>query len=454
METRSIKDEIQSRYLRDKEGYFSEEQRNRTKKESRKMADRVRENLESQKGRAKTMSYFDEILGYGGVREAELKEFRRKGGKVVGTLCVMVPDELVVAAGAKPVRVGSGYYESVHPANELLGDAGLCPLVKSTLGAKMVGSNPIMEQVDMIVSPATCDGKLKMAEILEDWIPVHIMNVPRVKTGDTTTNLWLEEIKYLKNILEDLTGKRITRRRLLKQIDKWNQAHRAWKKLMELRKGDKPMISGQDALTVTQAAEIDEIDRWTKKVIDLTDELKKMKKKGIYAGEDGAARIMLSGSPVVFPNFKIPAVVEESGGLIVTDELCTGFRLLADPVILDERSSSEALRAIAERYFYPCTCPCFAPNDERIKRIKEGIRNFGVEGVIFHTLRGCHLNNLEATKIEVEMREMGIPMLKLESEYDEGDIEQVRTRVEAFIEMIKARREARKKREKGGGKGK
>jgi benzoyl-CoA reductase/2-hydroxyglutaryl-CoA dehydratase subunit BcrC/BadD/HgdB len=451
MEKRSIKNETQSRYLRDKEGYFSEEQRKRTKKESRNMSHRVRKNLESQKSRANTMSYFDEILAYGGVREAELKEFRSKGGKVVGTLCVMVPEELIVAAGAKPVRVASGYYESVHPANELLGDAGLCPLVKSTLGAKMVGSNPIMEQVDMIIGPATCDGKMKMAEILEDWIPVHMMNVPRVKTGDTTTNLWLEEIKYLRNILEDLTGKRITRRKLLKQIDKWNKAHRVWKDLMEMRKGDRPMISGQDALEVMQAAEIDDIERWTKKVDDLMVELNGMRKKGMYAGEDGAAKIMLSGSPVVCPNFKIPSVVEESGGLIVTDEICTGFRLLSDPVILDERSSSEALRAIAERYFYPCTCPCFAPNDERVKRMKEGIRNFGVEGVIFHTLRGCHLNNLEATKIEVEMRDMKIPMLKLESEYDEGDIEQVRTRVEAFIEMIKSRREANQRRMKAGG---
>ena len=101
------------------------------------------------------------------------------------------------------------------------------------------------------------------------------------------------------------------------------------------------------------------------------------------------------------------------------------------------------MRALAERYFYPCTCPCFSPNDDRIRRLKTAIEAFGIEGVVFHTLRGCHLNNLEATKIELELREMGIPMVKLESEYDEGDIEQVRTRVEAFVEMLKARREAK-----------
>ena len=93
----------------------------------------------------------------------------------------MVPLELINASGAKNVRLCSGYYEPVHPANELLGDAGLCPMVKSTLGSKMVNANPITNNIDMVVGPATCDGKMKLAEILEDWVPVVMMNIPRVK---------------------------------------------------------------------------------------------------------------------------------------------------------------------------------------------------------------------------------------------------------------------------------
>ena len=430
------------RYISDKEGYFSQEQRKRAKKESRKLTEKVTGELEGKATRAKSMSYFDKVLEYEGAVVAELKDFRRRGGKIVGTLCVMVPVELISASGARPVRLCTGYHEPVHAANELLGDAGLCPLVKSTLGAKMVGSSPVMEQVDLVVGPATCDGKMKMAEILEDWVDVHMMNLPRVKTGDTTSDLWLKELKYLRRVLQDLTGKRINGKRLRKEVDKWNNAHRAFNDLMELRKLEEPPLSGSDALVVTQASEMDDIERWTGKVRGLIKELKSMHNKGKHAGEKGAARIMVTGSPIVFPNFKIPLVVEESGGLVVTDEICTGFRLFADPVIVEERSRSELMKALAEKYFYPCTCPCFSPNDERLRRILESIRLFGVEGVVFHTLRGCHLNNLEATKIEVELRKRKIPMLKLESEYDEGDVEQIRTRIEAFVEMIKARRKA------------
>jgi benzoyl-CoA reductase/2-hydroxyglutaryl-CoA dehydratase subunit BcrC/BadD/HgdB len=429
------------RYLKDKEGYFSEEQRERTKKRSKEMEAEVSSNLKKQRNRPRTMAYFDELHKYEGARYQELKEFRDKGGKVVGTLCVMVPLELVYAAGAQVIRLCSGYYEPVHPANELLGDAGLCPMVKSTLGTKMVSSNPIVDLVDLVAGPATCDGKMKLAEILEDWVPVVMMNIPRVKVGETSSNLWIKEIVHLKTHLEELTGKPVKKKRLKGEIRKWNEANQHWTELLEIRKSEKPPISGRDAMLIVQATQFERIERWNKKVKELLAELREMKKKGLHAGEEGAARILLAGSPMMYPNFKLPTIIEESGGTIVTDELCTGFRLMADPVMVDGMSKKEIYEALAERYFFPCSCPCFSPNDERIRRMREAIKAFGIEGVVFHTLRGCHLNNLEATKIELALREDGVPMVKLESEYDEGDIEQVRTRVEAFVEMIKARRE-------------
>jgi benzoyl-CoA reductase/2-hydroxyglutaryl-CoA dehydratase subunit BcrC/BadD/HgdB len=445
--TNSPSDQLESRYLTDKEGYFSDEQRKRTKKKSRGMAEKTIQNLQEQKNRPKALEYFDGVLAYEGGRIAELREFHERGGKNIGTLCVMVPLEIINALGAKAIRVCSGYYECVHPANELLGDAGLCPLVKSTLGAKMVSANPLFDILDLVVAPATCDGKMKLAEIMEDWIPVVMLNVPRVKTGDTTSKLWLEEIKFLVRRLENLTGQRLKRKSLLAEIKKWNAANSAWNTFMEFRTAKKPLISGRDAMMVAQASQMDDIERWIVKVTELNSELKNMTNQGIQAGEKGAARLMLAGSPMLFPNFKIPTVIEESGGIIVYDELCSANRILNDPVIIDETNKSEVIRALAERYFFPCTCPCFSPNDERILRLKEAIRLYNIEGVVFHSLRGCHLNNLEATKIELTLGEMEMPMLKLESEYDEGDIEQIRTRVEAFVEMIKARRKlARKKR--------
>ena len=112
-----------------------------------------------------------------------------------------------------------------------------------------------------------------------------------------------------------------------------------------------------------------------------------------------------------------------------------------DPVVVEEWTMEGMLVALAERYLVPCTCPSFSPNLDREGNMLRRMREFGAEGTVFHVLRGCHLNSLDATKADRVLRRERLPMLKVESEYDEGDLEQVRTRIEAFIEMIKARRE-------------
>jgi predicted CoA-substrate-specific enzyme activase len=396
---------------------------------------------ESARPRPKAMKYFDDMAAFDTPRLEELRKFKENGGKVVGTLCVFTPNELITAAGAKVVRLCSGYYDSIHPANELLGDAGLCPLVKSTLGNKMVEASPLFELCDLVVGPATCDGKMKLGEILSDFVPVVMLNVPRVKTGDTTAKMWLEEIKYLMYRLEDLTGQKITRSSIRKAIEQYNEAVRLWGKLVETRRRSRVSLWGSDMILLSQLVLVDDVDRWCTKIQELIDEIERMNGDQVWIGRDDSPRILLAGSPIVWPNWKIPNLLEESGGVIIADELCSSTRLLVNPLVIDEASKSGMLRAIAERYLYPCSCPCFTPNDERIIRLNNMIDDYKVDGVLFHVLRGCHLNNLEASRIDRFLRSKSVSMLKIETEYDEGDIEQLRTRVEAFLEMIRSRKE-------------
>jgi benzoyl-CoA reductase/2-hydroxyglutaryl-CoA dehydratase subunit BcrC/BadD/HgdB len=384
--------------------------------------------------RPKAMDYFDGMADPFGKRAGELQKFKEAGGRVVGTLCYFAPAEIIAAFGAVPVRFCSGFYEAVHPANDLLGDAGLCPLVKSTLGLKMSGASPLLELCDLVVVPTPCDAKLKLGEILQDMVEVHMMNLPAVKDTEDGRESWINEIKGLVRRLEALYGQKLKPPMLKKAITTYQRAQAAWRRFWELRK--KGGIWGRDALLVAQLSFYDDISRWTENVDRLCDELEL---RAPVAPE--AARIMLGGSPVIWPNWKVPLLIEESGGIIIADELCSGSRTMYDPVVVEEWTMEGMLVAIAERYLVPCTCPSFSPNLDRENNLLRRMRDFRAEGAVFHVLRGCHLNSLDATKADRVLRRERLPMLKVESEYDEGDLEQVRTRVEAFIEMIKARRE-------------
>jgi benzoyl-CoA reductase/2-hydroxyglutaryl-CoA dehydratase subunit BcrC/BadD/HgdB len=157
----------------------------------------IKQQLDTQKrlpNRPAAMQQFDENATFFNTRIGELHQFKQAGGKVVGVLCIFAPNELIMAAGANPIRLCSGFHEPVYSANELLGEVGLCPLVRSTLGNKMVNSNPYFELCDLVVSPTTCDGKMKLGEILSDYLPVLMLNVPRVKEGYITHKQWIEEI--------------------------------------------------------------------------------------------------------------------------------------------------------------------------------------------------------------------------------------------------------------------
>lgn len=157
-------------------------------------------------------------------------------------------------------------------------------------------------------------------------------------------------------------------------------------------------------------------------------------------GADGAPRLLLAGSPVAFPNWKLPTLIEEMGAVIVADETCAAGRYLYDPVGVAEGSMTEMMRGIAARLIMPCTCPSFSPNDDRLYRLRQMVKDFRIDGVIYHVLKGCLIYDFEVARVERAMKEIGVPLLRVETDYNPEDVEQLRTRVEAFVEMTGAAR--------------
>jgi hypothetical protein len=145
---------------------------------------------------------------------------------------------------------------------------------------------------------------------------------------------------------------------------------------------------------------------------------------------------MLAGCPIVPPNWKVPSILEELGGIIVTDELCTGSRGYWYLVGEDGRSVDEMVTALADRYIM-CECPCFVPNTPRLKRIIESVRDWQVKGVIYYQLTFCHTLNLEAVAVERTLGRVGVPMCKIDTDYSEQGAEAMRTRLESFLETLR-----------------
>jgi len=407
----------------------------------------IEENIKRMKkswnNRPKTMEYFDEVSNLFGLRAKEIKKQKEAGKKVIGYSCIFAPIEMILAADAIPVRIGSGWYDTAKLGDRIM-PVEICPVIRSTVGAKMIGLSPFLELSDAVVIPLTCDGRTKLSEILSDYKPVWRMNPPRVKDDPHTLTMWKKEIQVIKEKIEKLTGNKITRKKLKKTIETMQKATKAFRRLQELRKGV-PVINGRDAMLVNQTSLWDNIERWTQKVNELCDELEKRLEQKEYSSYPETPRVMITGTPMIWPDsWKVPNLIEESNpqGIVVVDEQCSGDRILYDPVGVDEWTMNDMIDAISERYLMACTCPSFTSehgNEDRVNWIIDRIKEYKVDGVIYYVVRGCILYAMEYARIKRVLDKMNIPVYYLDTEYTREDVGQMKTRVEAFLEMLEAR---------------
>jgi benzoyl-CoA reductase/2-hydroxyglutaryl-CoA dehydratase subunit BcrC/BadD/HgdB len=420
-----------------------EELRNSIKIASQKIiAENIKRMKKADPNRPTAMQYFDEIADFA-KREQEIQAAKEEGKKVIGYMCLFAPIELILAADAIPVRVNSGWYDTSKLGDRVV-PVEVCPMVRSTIGAKMIALSPYLEMSDALISILTCDGMTKMGEILSDYKQVWAMTLPRVKDSEQSLRLWSEEIKSIKRHVEALTGKTIKRKELKSAIELTQNATKAFRRLQELRKGS-PVIMGRDAMLVNQTYMWDNIERWTKNTEALCDELEERVRQKLWACPPDTPRVMVTGTPMIWPdNWKLPTLVEEANpqGVLVADELCSSERLLYDPVGVDEWSMNDMLTAISERYLMASTCPCFTSadgNEDRINWLLNKIKEWNIQGVIYYVVRGCMLYAMEYTRVKKVLDRHGVPVYYLDTEYTREDVGQMKTRVEAFLEMLTAR---------------
>jgi len=202
-----------------------------------------------------------------------------------------------------------------------------------------------------------------------------------------------------------------------------------------LRANDPSPISGLDALLINQVAFYDDPLRFTAKVNELCDELETRVKAGAGVAEKGTPRILVSGSPMAIPNWKLHAITEGSDAVIVGEESCVGERNFRS--LLDDNFASleEAMHKIAERYM-TINCACFTPNNERLSDIEDLAKRLKADGIIHYAIQFCTPYMIEAYKVKKHADKIGLPFLRIETDYSMEDMGQLKTRVEAFLELI------------------
>jgi benzoyl-CoA reductase/2-hydroxyglutaryl-CoA dehydratase subunit BcrC/BadD/HgdB len=391
----------------------------------------------SQTNRPEGMQYFDFVMSeVHGLRIRELLDAQAEGRKVIGAFCVFVPEELVLAVDGILVGLCAGADFGTEEAEQHL-PRTTCSLIKSFFGFQLAKVCPYTAACDVVIGENTCDGKKKSYEAFQNFVKdLWVMDMPQMKTPAGRELLKAEYLRILAR-LEELTGTTVTVEKLRAAIETVNAKRAAVARLNRLRAADPAPISGRDALLIQQIAFYDNPVRFTESVNALCDELEARIDAGQGIAPKGAPRVLFSGCPMAVPNWKLPPIVEEAGATIVGEESCVGSRGLRGEVEVSGSTVEDLVDAVVDRY-WAINCAIFTPNPGRLDDVGTLFSDLRADGVIHYNLQFCHPYQIESRQVEGALEKDAVPVLRIDTDYGAEDVEQLRTRVEAFVERLQS----------------
>jgi benzoyl-CoA reductase subunit C len=362
------------------------------------------------------------------------KELNAEGKKVIGYMCSFVPLEMITAAGCIPFRVRGNIHEPITTGDTLL-ETIVCPYYRSCFD---VSAKQKYDFLSGLVIPHGCDSMVRSYSVWSYALPYsyfHFVNIPTV-CAESSFEFFSAELNTFRKSLEKFAGKRITDEALAQAIRVHNEYRDKVRALYEFRKADPPLIAGSEVtrvLTVGSSLPIGEANTLLDQVLA---EIGRREKTPLKK----SPRLFIDGACI--DNIELIKLVEETGGHVVADALCNGARdhfphtdVGGDPV-----------EALSRRYLGKINCPkTYRENKAgtfegdtatRFGDIGAYAREFKVDGAILYVYKYCDPFGFEVPARKAYFKSINVPLLHLEDVYSGGTMGQLRTRIQAFLEMI------------------
>lgn len=352
----------------------------------------------------------------------------------VGYFCSIIPEEIILACNLHPVRlccedqVCARYGEEIAPGD-------ICCVVKSICGEFY---SRAYENIKLIIVPGTCDPKTKLAELLSPLKEIYFLDPGRdsdyLKNADIWEDRYIRLFEFLKGRFHQNAG----RKELISACHKTNKRTDIFRSIYQLRIGYPNSISVFDYYIMIYASFFMDVDTWNnfaEKVYTHAFESKK--------ASNNKPRILLAGSPVIFPNFKVIDVLEKSGLSMAADIQCTSFGRFFNPVKIDEDTESGIIRALTLKNIAGSICPCLLNLEKLTNLIIDTVNQYNLDGVIYYNLRLCQVFEVQTAIIRQILKQRNIPFLSIKTDLGKEDTGQLKTRLEAFREMIEVHKNRR-----------
>ncbi|MGA2061251.1 MAG: double-cubane-cluster-containing anaerobic reductase [Thermoguttaceae bacterium] len=370
------------------------------------------------------------------------KAEKAAGRPVVGIMCEYTPRELIMAAGAVPICLCGGSAKTIPAAEQYL-PANLCPLIKSTYGFHVERSNPFLEMADLVVGETTCDGKKKMYELRAETRPMYVLELPHKSSDAEALQYWVRELREFRDFLSKRFNTDITNDKIRQSTGMLNRERALRRELAGLMKSDRPPLTGRQLLDCKCSIwAMPEVLRQYEMLIEICSAkygqtISEKTCDSQIGKRSGRVRVLMTGVPMVHGAERVLDIIENCGGTVVAMENCTGLKPLLDDV---DENATDPLRAVAEKYFH-LPCSVMTPNDRRLEVLGKMAADYRPECIIELIWQACLTYDVESHRIKrFAEDELGLPYLRIETDYSPSDSARIAVRVEALFETVQAKR--------------
>lgn len=375
------------------------------------------------------------LTEYSRIRAETLVNLHQKDVKIIGYTGRFVPEELIYAAGAVPYLICKGGDPEAVDAVLPYMLRFMSPYARQQIGYHLLGLDPVIPEMDLIVAQCTDCHMSRLADLLEYFkLPTLKLGVPSDWKKSYSYEYYLKGLMKMKKNLEELTGNEITQERLKESIKLLNKLRGLLRSIDHLRR-EKTVIGGCDFVQLNHFSFNCDLEIFNKKTEDFYKELERQE-----SDFKNNPKILLAGHVVAMGDYVVPRIIEECEGILATEFLDEGMRFYQWDVKLD----GDLMKNLARTYYYERTPPSiFQPAwHERLGHLETLINDYHIDGVVWYQLSFEEIYNMESSVVSKRMNEIEMPFLKLESSYDYSReaTAPLRTRIESFIEIIKKRR--------------
>ncbi|MEA4924993.1 MAG: acyl-CoA dehydratase activase [Syntrophomonadaceae bacterium] len=354
-----------------------------------------------------------------------------EGKKKIGYLCTYTPPELITAAGADAVRLFKAGSTKEVASGEQITQSVFCDFTKSIIGA-FKEEDSLYTALDKVYTFYTCDCIKIVSEAIRDFfIPADIFILPRLRHNEVSKDYYRDEILNYKQDLEKLVGREITTEEVRRQIKLYNQIRLTLQNISALRKRNNPPLTGRDYLELVKGYYYLPPEELLEMYQGIYDKLSAVPDKG-----EKKIRLMMSGGIVADGDRRLLELVEQDiGARIVVEDHCSGFRSI--DFLIDEQE--EAYQALANGYLKKEPCARMKPLQERVDLSGRLALDYQVDGILFVYLKFCPCYGQTKHEFFKHYQKLNLPILEIPIDYSKSDQGQLKTRLEAFIEVLRER---------------